>query len=63
MPRPLPLSSNPNVIKHHSFQNKEKIKNWSKSPQNKELEQVNAVCFYHTKNMDRDPPQVTSLYF
>lgn len=36
MPQSLPPSSNPSFKKHHSFQNKEKIKNWSKSPQNRE---------------------------
>lgn len=34
-PIPSP-GSNPNCKKHHSFQNKEKPKNWSESPQNRE---------------------------
>lgn len=34
-PIPSP-SSNPSFKKQHSFQNKEKSKNWSKSPQNRE---------------------------
>lgn len=34
---PIPSTgSNPNCKKHHSFQNKEKPKKWSKSPQNRE---------------------------
>lgn len=63
MPQSLPPSSNPSFKKHHSFQNKEKIKNWSKSPQNRERTRLgNCSLLLPHREHGKRPHWVTNLY-